>query len=96
MKIGKVIGKVISTQKTGCHVGLTLLTVRLLDETLKETGKVITCTDTVKAGINDIVLTCGSSSARMTKTTARACTDNAVIAIIDMVSTNRTDVYKKI
>jgi len=95
MQIGKVIGKVISTQKTPCHTGLTLLTVRLLDETLQERGKVITCTDTVQAGIDDIVLTCGSSSARMTRITARACTDNAVIAVIDAIAVNRKNLYKK-
>ena len=95
MKFGKVIGKVISTQKTPCHIGLTLLMVHLLDETLKETGKVITCTDTVQAGMNDLVLTCGSSSARMARITARACTDNAVIAVVDTVSVKRKDIYKK-
>ena len=76
-------------------MGLTLLMVRLLDDVLQETGKVIICTDTVQAGIDDIVLTCGSSSARMTKATARACTDNAVIAVVDAVSLNRKDLYKK-
>jgi microcompartment protein CcmK/EutM len=95
MQLGKVIGKVISTQKTLCHIGLTLLTVRLLDDSLQETGKVITCTDTVQAGIDDIVLTCGSSSARMTKVTARACTDNAVIAVLDVITVNRKNLYKK-
>jgi ethanolamine utilization protein EutN len=95
MQFGKVIGKVISTQKTPCHIGLTLLTVQLLDEILDERGKVITCTDTVQAGIGDIVLTCGSSSARMTKVTAHACTDNAVIAIVDVVTADRKDLYKK-
>jgi microcompartment protein CcmK/EutM len=95
MQLGKVVGKVIATQKTSCQIGLTMLMVRLLNDTLQETGKVITCTDTVQAGVNDIVLTCGSSSARMTKVTARACTDNAVIAVVDAVTINRKDLYKK-
>ena len=76
-------------------MGLTLLTVRLLDDALQDSDRIITCTDTVQAGINDIVLTCGSSSARMTKTTARACTDNAVIAVVDSVTANRKNIYKK-
>ena len=95
MQLGKVIGKVIATQKTPCHVGLTLLTVQLLDDLLQETDRVITCTDTVHAGIDDVVLTCGSSSARMTKTTARACTDNAVIAVVDAVTVKHKQRYKK-
>jgi microcompartment protein CcmK/EutM len=95
MQLGKVIGKVVATQKTPCHVGLTLLTVRLLNNALQETGKVIACTDTVQAGINDIVLTCGSSSARMTKVTARACTDNAVIAVVDAIAVTRKNIYQK-
>jgi microcompartment protein CcmK/EutM len=95
MQLGKVIGKVVATQKTPCHVGLTLLIVHLLDDGLQETGRIISCTDTVQAGINDIILTCGSSSARMTRVTARACTDNAVIAVVDAVTVNRKNIYKK-
>ncbi|MBN2007850.1 EutN/CcmL family microcompartment protein [candidate division KSB1 bacterium] len=95
MQFGKVIGNIIASRKSPCGVGLPLLVVRLLDENLQPTAKTIACTDTVNARQGDIVLTCGSSSARMTERTKHVCTDNAIIAVIDTVSQNKTDFYRK-
>ena len=69
MKIGRVIGKVVSTRKEGNVGGLPILVVSYLDETLSETGKTAACVDTVNAGAGDVVLLCASSSARMTSRT---------------------------
>ena len=95
MQFGKVIGQVISTQKTGKIHGLRLLIVETLDENLKATGKILTSTDTVNARIDDIVLLCSSSSARMTSMTKDVCTDNTIVGIVDMVSSARKDWYKR-
>ncbi len=94
MKFGKVIGQVVSTRKTGKTGGMRLLVVRTLDADLKPTPKTDTCADTVNAGVGDIVLTCSSSSARSTRQTKDACVDNTIVAIVETVSVNRTDVYR--
>ena len=95
MKIGKVIGKVVSTRKEGNVEGLPILVVSYLDETLSDTGKTAACIDTVNAGDGDIVLLCASSSARMTSKTTNAATDNTIVGIVDSVSAGSTYVYRK-
>lgn len=95
MKFGKVIGQIISTRKAGNVEGLKLLVVHYLDEKLRETQKTAACIDTVKAKQGDIVLLCSSSSARMTKLTRHVCTDNTIVGIVDSISSNKKDWYKK-
>src|SRR5512136_1059608 len=95
MKIGKVIGKVVSTRKEGNVEGLPILVVSYLDDTLTDTGKTVACIDTVNAGDGDVVLLCASSSARMTAKTHNVATDNTIVGIIDSVSAGSTYVYRK-
>jgi ethanolamine utilization protein EutN len=95
MKIGKVIGKVVSTRKEGNVAGLPILVVSYLDETLTDTGKSAACIDTVNAGEGDVVLLCASSSARMTSKTTNVATDNTIVGIIDSVSAGSKFVYNK-
>jgi microcompartment protein CcmK/EutM len=95
MKIGKVIGKVVSTRKEGNVEGLPILVVSYLDETLSDTGKTAACIDTVNAGDGDVVLLCASSSARMTSRTTNVATDNTIVGIVDSVSAGSTYIYRK-
>ena len=92
---GKVIGHVISTQKEGKVQGLRLLIVETLDENLMSLGKALISTDTVNARIEDIVLLCSSSSARMTSMTKDVCTDNAIVGIVETISSAKADWYKR-
>jgi len=95
MKIGKVIGRVVSTRKEGNVEGLPILVVSYLDETLSDTGKTAACIDTVNAGDGDVVLLCASSSARMTSRTTNVATDNTIVGIVDSVSAGSTYLYRK-
>ena len=95
MQFGKVIGQVVSTRKEGNMQGLRLLIVEQLDESLRPVGKAITSTDTVNARIDDIVLLCSSSSARMTARTQGVCTDNAIVGIVEIISSSKKDWYKR-
>ncbi|HTY37583.1 MAG TPA: EutN/CcmL family microcompartment protein [Bacteroidota bacterium] len=95
MKLGKVIGQVVSTKKEGNVQGLPILIVSYLDEKLDDTGKTAACIDTVNAGNGDVVLLCASSSARMTATTSNVATDNTIVGIVDSVSVGSRTVYKK-
>jgi ethanolamine utilization protein EutN len=95
MQFGKVIGQVISTRKEGKIQGLRLLIVETLDENLKASGKILTSTDTVNARIDDIVLLCSSSSARMTAMTTGVCTDNTIVGIVEVISAGKKDWFKR-
>ncbi len=95
MQIGRVIGNVISTRKTGRIEGLPLLVLQPLDERLKPAGRTVVCTDTVHARQNDLVLICSSSSARMTDKTRDVCTDQTLVAIVEIISSGRQDLYNR-
>ncbi len=95
MKIGIVIGKVIATMKAGQKEGIPLLIVQQLDEKLRKTHRTYVCTDSLNVKQNDVVLTCGSSSARMTKETRDVCTDHTIVAVIDSISKDRKVVYQQ-
>jgi microcompartment protein CcmK/EutM len=95
MKIGKVIGKIVSTKKEGKVEGLPLLVVSYLDANLADTGKTAACVDTVNAGPGDVVLLCASSSARMTPKTKDVATDNTIVGIVDSVSAESAFLYRK-
>jgi microcompartment protein CcmK/EutM len=95
MKLGKVIGNVVSTKKEGNITGLKILVVSYLDENLTDTKKTAACIDTMSAGEGDIVLLCSSSSARMTKMTKNVASDNTIVGIVDSVSSGNIYTYKK-
>lgn len=95
MKLGRIIGTVVSTRKVESVKSLKLLVVRYLNEKMEETGTTAVCVDTVTAGVGDIVLLCSSSSARLTKMTHNVCTDNTIVGIVDSVSSDNQFIYKK-
>ena len=95
MKLGLVIGNVVSTVKKGKTEGLPLLIVDALDENMQRTGKTVVCSDTVNARHGEIVLICGSSSSRCTAKTEGTCTDIAIVAIVDEVAGGKTAWYQK-
>ncbi len=95
MKLGKVIGNVVATKKVDNIRSLKILVVNYLNEAMEETKTTAACIDTVSAGEGDIVLLCSSSSARLTKMTKNACTDNTIVGIVDSVSSGSKYIYKK-
>ena len=95
MKLAKVIGKLTATRKAGNLEGKRLLVVEYLDHDLKMTGKTGACVDTVNAGEGEIVMLCGSSSARMTEQTKGVATDNTAIGIVDTIAAGKTNLYSK-
>lgn len=95
MKLGIVIGNVVSTRKVGNNLGLKMLVVSYLNEDLLDTKRTAVCIDTVGAGRGDLVLLCSSSSARMTSLTKRAVTDNTIVGIVDAISAGNMYTYRK-
>lgn len=95
MQLARVIGSVVSVRKEPNLKGLALLVVEYIDEKMEKTNKTVVCTDTVSAGEGDIVLTCSSSSARLTNKTIDICTDNTIVGIVDSISKENKWMYKK-
>lgn len=95
MKLGRVIGNVVSTHKEGNLDGHRIMVVSYLDETLNDTHKTAACVDTVNAGEGEIVLLCASSSARMTAMTQNTATDNTIVGIVDAISAGKNYQYQK-
>ena len=95
MKLGLVIGNVVSTRKVGKVEGLKILVVSYLNEKMEDTNKTAACIDTVNAGEGDIVLLCSSSSARLTAMTKNVATDNTIVGIVDSVSSGNDYLYRK-
>ena len=95
MKLGLVIGKVISTRKEGNVEGLKILVVSYLNENFEDRNKTAACIDTVNAGEGDVVLLCSSSSARLTAVTKNVATDNTIVGIVDSVSSGNKYLYRK-
>ncbi len=82
MKIGKVIGSVVSTSKIECFKGQKLLLVQQLDENLKPTGDAFVAMDIVQAGEGDIIYYEGGKEAGFALDMLSP-SDATIIAIID-------------
>ena len=95
MKLGVVIGNVVSTRKVESVSGLKMLVMSYLNGDLVDTKKTAVCLDTVGAGSGDVVLLCSSSSARLTAATRNAVTDNTIVGIVEAISSGGTTTYSK-
>jgi ethanolamine utilization protein EutN len=86
MKLGRVIGSVVSTQKIESFEGIKLLLVQPLDENLEKAGDAIVAFDTMRAGMGDIVFYETSKEAgRVLETELNPC-DAAIMGIVDAVT----------
>ncbi len=90
MKLGRVIGRVVSTHKMECFQGLKLLLVQPLDETGKEAGSALVAFDTARAGEGDLVFfEAGKEAAQANPNGWFNPADAAILGIVDAV--NRED-----
>ncbi len=87
MKIGEVIGRVVSEKKIESFNGLTLLLVQPLDEMRKPVGNPLVAIDTVRAGEGDLVMYEGGKEAAMSLPNWFNPGDAAIIGIIDALYT---------
>ncbi len=94
MRLGRVVGTVVATQKTESLVGAKLLVVQECDAasmSLKDSYTV--AYDTVGAGVGELVLTVAGSSARLTEATSDKPVDTAIVAVIDCVEVRGQVLY---
>ena len=95
MKLGKIIGTVVSTQKDEKLQSLRLYVVRDMSISLEGKPTFVVAADTVGAGVGELVLYASGSSARQTKMTQNRPIDAAVMAIVDQMDIDGTLVYDK-
>lgn len=96
MIIAKVIGNVVSSQKDDKLEGMKFLIVEPADIYGKSKGtSVSVASDSVGAGVGELVLCCSGSSARLTTTTDKKPVDLTIVSIIDKIDVNNESTYSK-
>ena len=86
MKLGKVIGRVVCSEKLDYFEGLKLLMVQPIDENREEYGTVLVAFDTVQAGEGDIVMYEGGKEAAQTLPNWFNPGDASIIGIVDNIN----------
>ena len=95
MKLGKVVGTVVSTRKDEKIEGLKLYLVQDLSLDMKGKDSFVVAADAMGAGVGEVVLYASGSSARQTKLTDARPIDAVVMAIVDTVDVPSGRLYDK-
>lgn len=86
MKFGKIIGRVVSTQKVESFEGLKLVLVQPINEELKNVGTALVAVDTLSSDIGQIIYYETSKEAsRIIEREMNPC-DAAIMGIIDEIN----------
>ena len=88
MKLAKVVGTVVSTQKLECLEGIKLLLLQPLDEKQNESGDVLVAMDPVQAGEGDVVFYESSKEAARAYNEWFQPGDVAIFGIVDHMRRN--------
>jgi len=95
MKLGRIVGTVVSTAKDEKVDGLKLYVVRDLSMEMADRDSFVVAADSVGAGVGEVVLYASGSSARQTKVTDGRPIDACVMAIVDQIDVNNHLVFDK-
>ncbi len=95
MKLGKIVGTVVSSQKDQKTEGLKFFVVRDLSVEMKNKDSFVIAADSVGAGVGEVVLYASGSSARQTDLTNNRPIDACVMAIVDLIDLEGELVYDK-
>lgn len=96
MYAAKVTGTVVCTTKDEKLQGRKLLVVQPVNLlTMQYEGKPAVAIDSVGAGLKEIVLVVGGSSARQTAATANSPVDATIMAIVDLIDIDGKKVFNK-
>lgn len=86
MKLACITGTVTATVKDAQMVGATLLVCDITDGAGRVLSSAQVATDTVGAGVGDIVLITTGSAARMAAGSAGSPVDATIIAVVDKIT----------
>ncbi|MCF6366931.1 MAG: EutN/CcmL family microcompartment protein [Bacteroidales bacterium] len=85
MKLGKVLGRVVSTVKVDSFEGLTLLLIQPVNEKKENTGDPIVAVDTIHSNIGQVIYYETSKEASMVIDFMNPC-DAAIVGIVDEIN----------
>lgn len=85
MRIARIIGTVVSTQKDERLKGKKLLVVKPINMDGSDRDDYVVAVDTVGAGFHERVLIVSGSSARMAEGNKDCPVDTAIIGVIDSI-----------
>ncbi|MDH4127951.1 MAG: EutN/CcmL family microcompartment protein [Spirochaetota bacterium] len=86
MLLGRVIGRLVSSQKLDAFTGVKFLIVQPLDESMNEIREIIIACDTVQAGEGDIVFYETGREATIPLPNKMNPSDATITAIVDQVN----------
>ena len=95
MKLGRIVGTVVSTRKAETIESLKLYVVRDLSIAMADRESFVVAADAVGAGVGEVVLYASGSSARQTEATDKRPIDATVMAIVDHLEIEGDSVYDK-
>ncbi len=95
MKLGRIVGTVVSSTKDEKIDGLRLYIVRDLSMEMADKSSFVVAADSVGAGVGEVVLYASGSSARQTKSTDGRPIDATVMAIVDVIDIDNKVVFNK-
>lgn len=95
MKLAKVLGTVVATEKDAKLQGLRFLMLGLWGADNKPAGGSVVAVDAVGAGVGEMVLFASGSSARQTAATDQKPVDAVVMAIVDTWEIEGVEKYRK-
>jgi microcompartment protein CcmK/EutM len=95
VKLAKVLGTVVATEKDTKLVGLRFLMLGLWGYDNKPEGGSVVAVDAVGAGVGEMVLFASGSSARQTQSTDNKPVDAVVMAIVDSWEIEGEEKYRK-
>ena len=95
MKLGKVVGTVVSTRKDDKLEGLRFYMVQDLSLAMQGKDAFVVAADAVGAGVGEVVLYASGSSARQTRDTDGRPVDAVIMAIVDQLEIGGNLTYDK-
>jgi microcompartment protein CcmK/EutM len=95
MKLAKVIGTVVATQKDDSIKDLKILMIQPLDEKLNNSGEPIAAIDTVQAGYGDLVYITLARESSLALPQPFAPVDAAITGIVDQVNIEDSGIKDK-
>ena len=95
MKLAKVLGTVVATEKDAKLQGFKFLMLGLWGHDNKPSGGSVVAVDAVGAGVGEMVLFASGSSARQTAATDNKPVDAVVMAIVDSWGIEGDEKYRK-
>jgi len=95
MKLAKVIGTVVASQKHESVMNTKMLVIQPLTDELKDDGGPIVAIDTAKAGPNDLVYWVLARESSLALDEPFAPVDAAIVGIVDQVNSENKGIVDK-